>query len=137
MADFARGEQLVLLRERRHLSQEEAAHQIGVSAKSLRGWEHGKAIRWENAKRVARFYKVKAEELVSREVAVVSDLDLRADQIDRIEEKLDEILRILKDEPGEVDAPIPEQPPPLPEPAPTPSTPDEHGIEEEGKRRPA
>lgn len=42
MADYARGQLLVGLRERRHLSQEDAAYQIGVTAKSLRAWEHGR-----------------------------------------------------------------------------------------------
>jgi transcriptional regulator with XRE-family HTH domain len=49
MADFARAERLRDLRDARHLSQEDAAHEIGVSVKSLRAWEKGGGIRWENA----------------------------------------------------------------------------------------
>lgn len=68
MADHARGEKLRRLRESRHLSQEDAAHEIGVSAKTLRAWEKGGPIRWENAKAVAAFYEVEAVELVTREI---------------------------------------------------------------------
>ncbi len=67
MADFARAERLKELREQRHLSQEEAAHEIGVSVKSLRAWEKGGGIRWLNAKSVAEFYGVDPESLVTRE----------------------------------------------------------------------
>jgi len=67
MADFARAEKLRKLRDDRHLSQEDAAHEIGVSVKSLRAWEKGGGIRWANAKTVAAFYGVDPETLVSRE----------------------------------------------------------------------
>jgi transcriptional regulator with XRE-family HTH domain len=67
MADFARGERIRQLREHRHLSQEDAAHQLGVSVKSLRAWEHGGGIRWRNAQALGELYGVSAEELVSRE----------------------------------------------------------------------
>jgi transcriptional regulator with XRE-family HTH domain len=120
MADYARGQRLVQLREGRHLSQEDAAHEIGVSAKSLRAWEHGGPIRWDNAKRVARFYKVKAEELVSRELPEPVDFEeVYADQLTRIEEMLKEVLRRLPTE-REVAAPSvpgPRIPKPKPRPA--------------------
>lgn len=67
MADHARGEHLRKLRTELRLSQEDAAHEIGVSTKSLRTWEKGGPIKWENAKAAARFYEVDPEELVSRE----------------------------------------------------------------------
>jgi DNA-binding XRE family transcriptional regulator len=73
MADFARGQLFTDLREGRHLNQEDAAHEIGVSVKSLRAWEHGGKIRWPNAKRAGAFYKVDPERLVSREVPEASD----------------------------------------------------------------
>lgn len=69
MADFARGQLLTQLREARHLSQEDAAYEIGTTAKSLRAWEHGGPIRWDNAKKVAEFYGVEPERLVSREIS--------------------------------------------------------------------
>lgn len=67
MADFARAERLRDLREARHLSQEDAAHEIGVTVRSLRAWEKGGGIRWANAKSAATFYGVDPESLVSRE----------------------------------------------------------------------
>lgn len=67
MADVARGERIRRLREDRHLSQEAAAHRIGVSVKSLRSWEKGGRIKWANAKRAAEEFEVSPESLVSRE----------------------------------------------------------------------
>lgn len=68
MADHARGETFRRLREERHLSQEDAAHELGVSVKTVRAWEHGKGIKWENAKVAGRFYGVDPETLVDREL---------------------------------------------------------------------
>lgn len=68
MADFARGERLKELRDARHLSQEDAAHEIGISVRALRTWEKGGGIRWRNAKAAAAFYGVAPESLVSREI---------------------------------------------------------------------
>jgi transcriptional regulator with XRE-family HTH domain len=87
MADYARAETFRRLREQRHLSQEEAAHEIGVSVKTVRSWEHGGGIKWANAKRVGEFYGVEPEALVDRE--------LHAEEGDRLEEigaKIDEVL---------------------------------------------
>ena len=67
MADYARSEELRRLREKRHWSQETAAHEIGVTTRTLREWEKGGAIKWVNAKRAGRTYGVDPERLVSRE----------------------------------------------------------------------
>jgi transcriptional regulator with XRE-family HTH domain len=67
MADFARGELFRELRERRHLSQEDAAHELGVSVKTVRTWEKGGGVRWTNAQRAGEFYGVDPERLVSRD----------------------------------------------------------------------
>lgn len=99
MADFARADQLVQLRERKRLSQENAAHEIGVSAKSLRAWEHGGGIRWHNVKKLAAFYGVKPESLVVQEpdrAQPTPDLmpSLNGNgQLDRIEAMLRTLLR--------------------------------------------
>lgn len=69
MADTARGEHLLWLRGERHLSQEQAAHEVGVSVKTYRAWEKGGAIQWKNARRVAELFDVDPESLVSREGA--------------------------------------------------------------------
>lgn len=90
MADFARGQLLIQLRERRHLSQEDAAHEIGVTAKSLRAWEHGGAIRWDNAKKVAGYYEIEAERLVTRELIEDNGRPAPPDEV--MLGKLDEIL---------------------------------------------
>lgn len=67
MADFARGERLRQLREARHLSQEDAAHELNVSVKTVRSWEKGSGIRWPNAQAAGDFYGVDPETLIRRE----------------------------------------------------------------------
>lgn len=95
MADYARGETFKNLRDDRHLSQEDAAHELGVSVKTIRSWEHGGGIKWDNAKRVGQFYGVEPETLVRRELADVTEDDglegLRK-QLDRIEGTVNELL---------------------------------------------
>jgi transcriptional regulator with XRE-family HTH domain len=96
MADYARAEKLRELRDAAHLSQEHVAHEVGVSTKTIRSWEHGGKIRWENAKRLGAFYGVDAEELVSRDIATMpAALEPEAGQLDRIEAKLNRILAAL------------------------------------------
>jgi DNA-binding transcriptional regulator YiaG len=89
MADYARAETFKRLRDERHLSQEEAAHELGVSVKTVRSWEHGGGIKWPNAKRVGEFYGVEPETLVDRELGVDSDL------LTDIDTKVTEILELL------------------------------------------
>jgi transcriptional regulator with XRE-family HTH domain len=95
MSDYARGEHIRDLRERRHLSQEDVAHEVGVSTKTIRLWEKGGAIKWENAKRLAAFYEVEPDKLVTREEADLPGTSLTVADVERlrrIEEKLDELL---------------------------------------------
>ena len=99
MADHARGERLRTLRTDRRLNQEDAAHEIGVSTKTLRTWEKGGPIRWDNAKAAAEFYEVDARSLVEREPGTpidAPDVDGDVDQLDRIERKLDKIMVALR-----------------------------------------
>lgn len=103
MADFARRERLVRLREARHLSQEDAAHGVGVTTKSLRAWEKGGAIRWHNAQKLAKFYGVEPESIVQHESTkgsgdapdLMAFLENDTSQLDRIEAKLDDLLTQL------------------------------------------
>lgn len=86
MADYARGATFKRLREDRHLSQEDAAHEIKVSVKTLRSWEHDGGIKWDNAKHAAKFYGVAPEDLVDRELPE-SDEERHA----RLDEELSEL----------------------------------------------
>lgn len=88
MADYARGDQLRALRLARHLSQEDAAHEIGVTTKALRAWEKGGRIKWENAKSAATFYEVDPESLVTRESTDELPVLVSQSQLDRIEGEL-------------------------------------------------
>lgn len=77
MSDFARGDLFRRLREDRHLSQEDAAHELGVSVKTIRAWEKGRGIKWPNAQRAGEFYEVDPERLVSRELPEPEDFNDR------------------------------------------------------------
>lgn len=104
MADYARAERLRELREASHLSREKVASEIGVSTKTLYAWENGGSIRWENTKKIAAFYEVEPESLVSRELvepaassengSAPADVDPAAlqAQLNRIEDMLTVLL---------------------------------------------
>lgn len=105
MADYARAERLRDLREETHLSREKVAGEIGVTTKTLYAWENGGSIRWENAKKLAAFYGVDPESLVTRELIEAANDEAPAtirDQLNRIErnqidlaDKLDVITALL------------------------------------------
>jgi len=92
MADYAKGALLQELRRTKGMSRENVAAEIGVTTKTLYSWEkQNSAIKWENAKRVATFYDVEPEDLVTRDTHEAAGLPSRA-QLDRIETKLDALL---------------------------------------------
>lgn len=91
MTDFARGERLLELRTTRRLSREKLAQEIEVTTKSVYEWEKRDGpIKWENAKKLARFYGLSPEELVTRETnaQIAAQTELR-EQLDRIEQTVD------------------------------------------------
>lgn len=104
MSDYARGDLFRRLREDRHLSQEEAAHELGVSVKTVRAWEKGKGIKWPNALRAGEFYEVDPETLVQRELT-----DDPTDRLAALEERVEWLVgwaerqevRALQDEADE------------------------------------
>lgn len=99
MADHARGEHLRQLRSRRGLSQEDVARALGVTAKTYGDWERGGGIHPSNAKKVARYFRVKPGEIITPDIdpevapveTVLSAED--AERLRRIEEMLEELLR--------------------------------------------
>jgi transcriptional regulator with XRE-family HTH domain len=99
MADIARGDLLKGLRKQRHLTQSDAAHEIGVSDRALREWERGKAIRWGNAQKVAEFYGVDPRTLVEHESEageeVVRGVRSNSEKLDEILERLREIEKAI------------------------------------------
>lgn len=102
VSDYIRGERLRALRNDRHESQEHVAYEIGVSVKSVRAWEKGSKIRWENAKSLARYFDVDPETLVSRELDESSAPPLTerlavsdSVRLERMERQLTEIHQLL------------------------------------------
>lgn len=59
------GTKLKLLREKKRLSQEELAHQIGVTQTSIGNWEHGKSIKHEYIAKLAQALGVPIEDLLT------------------------------------------------------------------------
>jgi transcriptional regulator with XRE-family HTH domain len=110
MADLARGERIKTLREGRHLTQPAVADEIGVTLRAYQAWEATGALKWENAKKLAAFYKVDAQDLWSGDERldtpdVIGSLngnsasgdtdELRA-QLDRIEENQQNLIAIIE-----------------------------------------
>jgi transcriptional regulator with XRE-family HTH domain len=63
--EFADGEVLRKLREKKRLPRAKAAVLIGVSEKRLQDWElHDASITWTSSEKLAKFYEVPPEELV-------------------------------------------------------------------------
>lgn len=95
MADYAKGDVLRELRSNKRMSREDVAHAVGVTPKSLYAWEKtNSAIKWENAKRLARFYDVEPDSLVTRDADEAAGLPSRA-QMDRIENQVIKNGRLL------------------------------------------
>jgi transcriptional regulator with XRE-family HTH domain len=102
MADYARGELLRELRDQTHNSREFVAAEIGVTAKTLYTWEHGGKIKWDNAKKLATYYKVDPETLVSRdddaeEPSEVTPILNGHVDLHTLNSKLDRILALLEE----------------------------------------
>lgn len=125
VADRARGERMRQLRRERGLSQEDVARELDVTAKTYGNWERGLGIHPKNARRVADYFGVDIGEILEP-----ADDSAAADRLDRIEERLDEILRRLAGRPGAgSEAPPADEggdvgglrfaPPALPEPPPS------------------
>lgn len=102
MADFARGELIRKLREDLHLSQEEAAHRIGVSVKTIRAWEKGGKIRWPNAKSAGKVYSVDPEELVTRDEGGPSIAEVAQISPSVNDDEAVELLHQVLDQQGEL-----------------------------------
>ena len=116
MADFARAERFLQLREGTHLSRERVAQEIGVTTRTVYAWETGGKIKWENAIKAAAFYGVDAESLVSRDVPEGVGVPEET-QLDRIEDMLERITQALELDKASAGARRPlADPPPLPRP---------------------
>lgn len=90
------GRRLLDLRKRRGLSQEDAAHAVGVSAKTWGDWERGKRTPYDsNWKKIGEAFKVDPSEIAGRPpspLGLAPDPDTGQSQLDRIERKLDQLL---------------------------------------------
>lgn len=65
---------LVALRHEANLTQEEVAHRVRVSTRTVAAWESGAtAPRRKNERRLAKALRVPAEDLQLRESRVVTD----------------------------------------------------------------
>lgn len=138
MADHvARGGVFKELRTNRHLSQERAAGEIGVSSRTVRIWEQNGGIKWENAEAAATYYGVDPDSLAVRKDKVEEEVDQAingapeedteplsaadSERLKRVEEKLDEILKRLTppdegEDPGQKDDATPDPSPLGPQP---------------------
>ena len=95
MADLERGQRIKELRESRHLTQEAMAETLDVTLRGYQEWEAGGGIKWDNVKKLAKFHKVDADFLMNGPQLETPDPFGDADQLNRIERRLDEIVKRL------------------------------------------
>lgn len=120
MTDFARGDLLQELRSQARVSRENVAAEIGVTTKTLYTWEKQNGpIKWDNAKRLAAYYNVDPDHLITRDSDEAAGLPSKV-QLERIERKLDALLEFLgatevvtQEEPAELRVPKVKVPPPV------------------------
>lgn len=131
MADVARGERIQELRKEKRITQDDMPWKLRefngnthvISRRGYQLWEAGEGISWKRAKILAEFFQVPVEEVAERvEDKTNGVIPLRvlngaptAEQLDRIEEKLDEILKRLSP-PGEGETGAPQRSDDLPPP---------------------
>lgn len=95
MTDYARGDVLLELRAQARKSRESVAAEIGVTTKTLFTWENKNgAIKWANAQKIATFYGVDAESLITRDADEAAGLPSR-DQLEQIQQAQVQINRKL------------------------------------------
>lgn len=99
MADLERGERIKELRLARHLTQPAVAEAIGVTLRGYQKYEAGGGIKWDNAKALAKFFRVDPDYLMSGPKTETPDLSRNGQpsQLDRIEAKLDHVIALLVD----------------------------------------
>lgn len=87
-------ERLLELRERHGLSQEDAAHKVGITTRQWQRWETGESMPYpRNLDAVASRFGISVADFFDEP----ADISVDVGQLDRIESKLDEILSLLRD----------------------------------------
>lgn len=82
-------ERLLELRERHGLSQEDAAHKVGITTRQWQRWETGESMPYpRNLDAVASRFGISVAEFFDPP----DDISVDVAQLDRMEAKLDEIL---------------------------------------------
>lgn len=85
------GSRLRLLREDRAMSQEDAAHLVGVAVKTWHNWESGKRSPYENNwRRIGEAFEIDVR-LIRGKPPTPLGLDAADSQLDRIEQSVGEI----------------------------------------------
>lgn len=90
-------ERLLELRERHGLSQEDAAHKVGITTRQWQRWETGESMPYpRNLDAVASRFGISVAQFFDEPTELIVDVA----QLDRIEAKLDEVLNLLHDDDG-------------------------------------
>lgn len=100
MAPTPLSSRLIELRETHGLSQEDAAHRIGIGLRALQRWESGESEPHKrNLRRLADAFGISVAEFFELPVG-------EPNQLDRIESKLDELLAVM-DRPARLGSRLP------------------------------
>lgn len=98
MADMERGQRIKDRRNELHLTQPAVADTVGVTLRAFQEWEAGGGIRWEHCQHLAGALAVDPEWIMRGDPPPTPDLSRDARQLDRIEAKIDTVLRLLEDD---------------------------------------
>lgn len=99
MADLERGLRVKGLREAAHLTQEAIADELGVTLRGYQEWEAGGGIKWDNAKKLAKFHDVDTEFLMNGPRDETPDLLGAHDgsQLDRLEKQVTDLTAAVNE----------------------------------------
>lgn len=99
LEDKARGQRIAALRKQRRLTQQVMAERLGIAYRTYQTWEAGMVVpEWPNLEKLAAFFGIKPEDIIGESPDVGALLGLEPPdqaQLDRIEEKVDQVLAEL------------------------------------------
>jgi DNA-binding XRE family transcriptional regulator len=84
------------MRKRRHLTQQTMAEKLKIGYRTYQTWESGTLPEWDNLVKLARFFKVRPEDIIGDEQVPASSSTDGAGQFDRIESRLQALLDHFK-----------------------------------------
>lgn len=97
------GQRIETLRRAHGLSQEAAAHEVGVTSRQWQRWASGESEpRASNLARISERFDVPASELIGAAAGEPKQLDRIERRLEDLDAKLDQIINLMRLEPDQV-----------------------------------